>query len=197
MNDNTTCLICVRDIIINNIHNDPYLLVQVSEYKKSLYENQLNRDIHFKMVRTNKDQNVSYYKNTDNETMIRLRDIDKVTFNIIRPNGKLLYSYVNDIVDIKLLSDTDKKNYLENMTVITDPEDPNIELVQTNITNVTEGDVLTLFDNEVEKGSETRVIYVDKKENIVILEYIEQSVKVSYKRALINKFQISISLEII
>ena len=197
MNDHTTCLVCIRDIVISNIHNDPYLLVQVSEYKKSVYENQLNRDIHFKMIRTNKDQSVSYYKNTDPETMIRIRDTDRVTFNIIRPNGKLLFSYSNDIVDVKIVSEADRKAYLENTVVITNPEEQNIELIQTNVANITEGDTLTLFDNEVEKGDETRVLYVDKKESKVLLEYVESKTHTSYKRALINKFQISISLEII
>ena len=30
MNDGTTCLVCIRDLVTTNIHNDPYLLVQIS-----------------------------------------------------------------------------------------------------------------------------------------------------------------------
>ena len=197
MTDDTTCLVSVRDMILSNVYNDPYLLIQISEYKRSLYENQVNREIHYKMVRTNKDQYCSYYINTDPETMIRLRDINKITFNVIRPNGRMLYSHTNDVCDVTLVSAEERKSYLETTGVISNPEDDNVELLEVQFDTLKDGDTLTLFDTEIEQGDEVRIVYIDKKGKKVLVEYVESKTLPTYTKALINKYQISISLEII
>ncbi len=195
MNDGTTCLVCVRDLVTTNIHNDPYLLLQISEYTKSVYENQLSREVHFKLVRVHKDDSCAYYKNTDMETMIRLRDINKVTFNIIRPNGKLLYSYVDDIREAASLSEEKRVEFLE-----TNPElkDKNVEVLETVPDSVQVGDLVTVFEKDVDRGAEAKVIIVDRENNRVVLEHLDESFTGgNHKRILLNKFQVSISLEII
>jgi hypothetical protein len=149
------------------------------------------------MVRTNKDQYCSYYINTDPETMIRLRDINKITFNVIRPNGRMLYSYTNDVCDIKVVSEEEKKSYLETTGIISNPEDENVVLLEVQFDSLKDGDTLTLFDTEIEKGDEVRIVYVDKKGKKVLVEYVESKTLSTYTKALINKYQISISLEII
>ena len=195
MNDGTTCLVCVRDLVTTNIHNDPYLLLQISEYTKSVYENQLNREVHFKLVRVHKDDSCAYYKNTDMETMIRLRDINKVTFNIIRPNGKLLYSYVNDIREAASLSEEKRVDFLETNP---DLKDKNVEVLETVPDHLEVGDLVTVFEKDVDRGAEAKVIIVDRENNRVVLEHVDESFTGgNHKRILLNKFQVSISLEII
>jgi hypothetical protein len=129
--------------------------------------------------------------------MIRLRDINKITFNVIRPNGRMLYSYTNDVCDIKVVSEEEKKSYLETTGVISNPEDDNVELLEVQLDSLKDGDTLTLFDTEIEKGDEVRIVYVDKKGKKVLVEYVESKTLPTYTKALINKYQISISLEII
>jgi len=195
MNDGTTCVVCVRDLVTTNIHNDQYLLVQISENTKSVYENQLNREVHFKLVRVHKDDSCAYYKNTDMETMIRLRDINKVTFNIIRPNGKHLYSYVNDIREAASLSEEKRVEFLE-----ANPElkDKNVEVLETVPDHVEVGDLVTVFEKDVDRGAEAKVIIVDRENNRVVLEHVDESFTGgNHKRILLNKYQVSISLEII
>jgi hypothetical protein len=149
------------------------------------------------MIRTNKDQYCSYYINTDPETMIRLRDINKITFNVIRPNGRMLYSHTNDVCDITVVSEEERKSYLELSGVISNPEDDNVELLEVQLDTLKDGDTLTLFDTEIEKGDEVRSVYIDKKGKKVLVEYVESKTLSKYTKALINKYQISISLEII
>ena len=194
MNDGTTCLVCVRDLITNNIHNDPYLLLQISEYNKSVYENQLNREVHFKLVRVHKDNSCAYYKNTDMDTMIRLRDVNKVTFNILRPNGKLLYSYVDDIREANSLSEENRLEFLEDNSGL---KDRNVEILETSPDYVEVGDLVTVFEKDVESGAEAKVLTVDRVKNRVVIEHIDDSYTSKNARILLNKFQISISLEII
>ena len=195
MNDGTTCVVCVRDLVTMNLHNDPYLLVQISENTKSVYENQLSREVHFKLVRVHKDDTCAYYKNTDMETMIRLRDINKVTFNIIRPNGKLLYSYVNDIRETAPISEEQRVEFLENNKHL---KEKNIEVFEIISDQLEPGDVLTVFEKDIEGGVEAKVLRVDKDTNRVVVEYTNGSLtNVSNRRVLLNKFQVSISLEII
>ncbi len=194
MNDGTTCVVCVRDLVTTNIHNDQYLLVQISENTKSVYENQLSREVHFKLVRVHKDDSCAYYKNTDMETMIRLRDINKVTFNIIRPNGKLLYSYVDDIREAANLSEEKRVEFLE-----TNPElkDKNVEILEIVPDHLEVGDLVTVFEKDVDRGAEAKVLTIDRENNKIVLEHVDDSFTGGNKRILLNKFQISISLEII
>jgi hypothetical protein len=195
MNDGTTCVVCVRDLVTTNLHNDPYLLVQISENTKSVYENQLTREVHFKLVRVHKDDTCAYYKNTDMETMIRLRDINKVTFNIIRPNGKLLYSYVNDIRETAPISEEQRVEFLENNKHL---KEKNIEVFEIISDQVEPGDVLTVFEKDIEDGVEAKVLSIEKANNRVVVEYTNGTLtNVSNRRVLLNKFQVSISLEII
>ncbi len=195
MNDGTTCIVCVRDLVTTNIHNDPYLLIQISEYSKSVYENQLNREVHFKLVRVHKDDNCAYYKNTDMETMIRLRDINKVTFNIIRPNGKLLYSYVNDIREASTIAE---EQFAEFLDANQELRDRHVEVLTTIPDLIEVHDTVTVFERDIESGLEAKVIIVDKANNRVVLEHLDDSfTSGNNKRILLNKFQVSISLEII
>jgi hypothetical protein len=198
MNDNITCLISIRDMIISNSITDPYLLVQISEYKNSLYENQLNREVHYKMVRKNKDSQYSYYENTDLETMIRLRNINKITFNVIRPNGKLLYSFINDIIDIsKINTEEELTEYLESHSMTESVDKTKLELIDISIDTLVVNDTLILFENELDKGSEVKILHIDKKNKKVLVEYTEPKLLSNYKKVMINKYQMSISLEII
>jgi hypothetical protein len=195
MNDGTTCVVCVRDLVTTNVHNDPYLLVQISENTKSVYENQLAREVHFKLVRVHKDDSCAYYKNTDMETMIRLRDINKVTFNIIRPNGKLLYSYVNDVREAASISEEQRVEFLENNKELSDK---NVEVLEITTAYLEPSDMVTVFEKDVESGVEAKVLSVDKTNNRVVIEYTNSNLTSgSNKRVLLNKFQVSISLEII
>ena len=198
MNDNITCLISIRDMIISNSITDPYLLVQISEYKNSLYENQVNREVHYKMVRKNKDTHYSYYENTDIETMIRLRNINKITFNVIRPNGKLLYSFINDVVHIfKINTDEELTEYLEKYSLTDSTDKAKLELIDIPVDTLVVKDTLILFENELDKGSEVIILHIDKKNKKVLVEYTEPKLSSNYKKVMINKYQISISLEII
>jgi len=195
MNDGTTCLVCVRDLVTTNIHNDPYLLIQISEYTKSVYENQLNREVHFKLVRVHKDDACAYYKNTDMETMIRLRDINKVTFNILRPNGKILYSYVNDVKEAATITEEQRVEFLDANQEL---RDKNVEVLQTVPDLVEVGDLVTVFEKDVEGGFEAKVIIVDRVNNRIVIEHLDDSFTNGHnKRILLHKFQVSISLEII
>jgi hypothetical protein len=195
MNDGTTCVVCVRDLVTTNVHNDPYLLVQISENTKSVYENQLSREVHFKLVRVHKDDSCAYYKNTDTETMIRLRDINKVTFNIIRPNGKLLYSYVNDVRESASLSEEKLTEFLENNKEL---NDKNVEVLEITTTHLEPSDIVTVFEKDVESGVEAKILSVDKVNNRAVIEYTNGNLTSgSNRRVLLNKFQVSISLEII
>jgi hypothetical protein len=195
MNDGTTCVVCVRDLVTTNIHNDQYLLVQISENNKSVYENQVNREVHFKLVRVHKDDSCAYYKNTDMDTMIRLRDISKITFNIIRPNGKLLYSYVNDIREAASL---EEDKLVELVEANHELKDKNIEVLETVLEHLEVGDLVTVFEKDVDSGSEAKVLTINKENNRVVLEHLDNSFTGgNNKRILLNKFQVSISLEII
>ena len=160
-----------------------------------MYENQLNREVHFKLVRVHKDDSCAYYKNTDMETMIRLRDINKVTFNILRPNGKLLYSYVDDIRETASLSEEKRLEFLEAKPEL---KDKNVEILEAVPDYIEVGDLVTLFEKDVEGGAEKKVLIVDRVNNKVVLEHLDDTVTSgSHKRILLNKFQVSISLEII
>jgi hypothetical protein len=109
----------------------------------------------------------------------------------------MLYSYTNDVCDITVVSEEEKKCYLETTGVISNPEDDNVELLEMQFDSLKDGDTLTLFDDEIEKGDEVRIVYVDKKGKKVLVEYVESKTLAKYTKALINKYQISISLEII
>ena len=194
-----TCLICVKDLIVNNLYSDPYLLVQIMESSKGVYENQLNSIIHFKLVKVESNRDSSYYKNIDPHTMIRLRDINSITFNIIRPNGKVLYNSFVDLYDIKLESKEDAKAYLENKSVISEMSDK-MELINVdNLENVhlEEGDMVNLFDKGLEDNIEYKVIYLNKKDNKILLETLENRGLTNFSKLLISKYQIAITLEII
>ena len=197
MSDDMTCLISIRDMVLSNITNDPYLLVQISEYKNSLYENQLNCNIHYKMIRKSKDEDYSYYTNTDPETMIRLRNISRITFQIIRPNGKLLYSSVQDVCDIKVSTEEEKKEYLSTVSSLVDMDEDKLEVLEMSMESLERDDILTLFEETVDKGDEVRVIHMDRKNKKVLVEYMDGKTSETYQKAMIHKFQLSISLEII
>ena len=197
MSDDMTCLISIRDMVLSNVTNDPYLLVQISEYKNSLYENQLNCNIHYKMIRKSKDEDFSYYTNTDPETMIRLRNISRITFQIIRPNGKLLYSSVEDVCDVKVSTEEEKKEYLSNVPSLVDMDEDKVEVVEISMESLEKYDTLTLFEETVDKGDEVRVIHMDRKNKKVVVEYMDGKTGETYQKAIIHKFQLSISLEII
>jgi hypothetical protein len=199
MNDNTTCLISVKDMMVSNFTNDGYLLIQISEYNKSVYENQLNRDIQFKLLRTHKDTNFSYYRNVDLERMIKVQDVSRITFNIVRPNGKLLFAQ--------------KDNVFNNCTVQMDTSGggggnntAQISIGGGSHHDLTEADTLTLFDKDLEKGVECRVVAGadSAKPQVVQVEWLEgnaaaaaTAAAASYKRVMSDKYQISLSLEII
>jgi hypothetical protein len=197
MSDDMTCLISIRDMVLSNLTNDPYLLVQISEYKNSLYENQLNCNIHYKMIRKSKDEDYSYYTNTDPETMIRLRNISRITFQIIRPNGKLLYSSVQDVCDVKVSTEEEKKEYLSTVSSLADMDEDKLEVVEMSMESLERDDTLTLFEETVDKGDELRVIHMDRKNKKLVLEYMDGKTSETYQKAMIHKFQLSISLEII
>jgi hypothetical protein len=204
MESQITCLVSVRDIIIHNIHNDPYLLIQIEESNRGVFENQLRREIHFKLVKVETSKDSSYYKNSDSETMIRLRNISKITFNIIRPNGKLLYSNVSDIFNINVISRENAIQYFEKSNTLTSFENNMILITTDNmdLVNVNEGDTVALFNNRLDKSEEFKIIYINTRDNIILLECSESKelnpkATELYSKLLINKYQISITLEII
>lgn len=198
MSDDMTCLIMIRDMIVSNVTNDPYLLVQISEYKNSLYENQLNRDIHYKMVRKHKDEQFSYYENTDPETMIRLRNISRITFQVIRPNGKLLYSSVQDVCDVtKVYTEEEKTEYVESVSSLEQLDQKKVEVLELALDHLNLHDTLTLFDDAVEKGDEAQIIHMDRKNKKIVVEYMDGKSSTGYQKIMIHKYQLSISLEII
>ena len=172
--------------MVSNVTNDGYLLIQISEYNKSVYENQLNRDIQFKLLRTHKDANFSYYRNVDLERMIKVQDVSRITFNIVRPNGKLLFAQ--------------KDNVYNKCTVQMDNNTSQISIGGGGH-DLVEGDTLTLFDKDLEKGVECRVVEAATKSQVVQVEWLEGSSAAAaaqnYKRAMSDKYQISLSLEII
>jgi len=174
-------------MMVSNVTNDGYLLIQISEYNKSVYENQLNRDIHFKLFRTHKDANFSYYRNVDLERMIKVQDVSRITFNIVRPNGKLLFAQ--------------KDNVYNNCTVQMDAaaagKTSKISIGGSH--DLTEADTLTLFDKDLDKGVECRVVAAADSQ-VVQVEWLEgggNAAAATYKRVMSDKYQISLSLEII
>ena len=174
-------------MMVSNVTNDGYLLIQISEYNKSVYENQLNRDIQFKLFRTHKDANFSYYRNVDLERMIKVQDVSRITFNIVRPNGKLLFAQ--------------KDNVYNNCTVQMDATDntSKISIGGGGSHDLTEADTLTLFDKDLDKGIECRVVARTADSQVVQVEWLEgnAAAAAAYKRVMSDKYQISLSLEII
>ncbi len=199
MNNKITCLICVKDLVINNIYSDPYLLIQIMESHKGVYENQMTNEIHFKMVKIESNRDSSYYKNIDIQTMIRLRDINTITFNVIRPNGKVLYSGMKDLYDIKVESREEAKSYLESKSILSEMTDKMelIHIESLDSINVEEGDFVTLFDKSMEDSVEFKVLHLNKKDNKILLETLDNRTGANYSKILLNKYQISITLEII
>jgi hypothetical protein len=136
--------------------------------------------------------------------MIRLRNINKITFNIIRPNGKLLYSNVSDIFNINVISRENAIQYFEKSNTLTSFENNMILITTDNmdLVNVNEGDTVALFNNRLDKSDEFKIIYINTRDNIILLECSESKelnpkATELYSKLLINKYQISITLEII
>ena len=205
MNDNITCLISIRDLMVSNIHNDGYLLVQISEYKKNVYENQLNREIQFKLFRSHKDDQFSYYRNVDQESMIRVRDISRITFNIVRPNGTLLFGQKDDLFFVEDVVNEEEGGGGGGGLSFTIGGGGGVG----GVGGLKEGDTLTLFDKDINKGIECVVVslsaspldkFINNKQTVVKVSLVEKRVVVpqgGFKYAMCNKHQISISLEII
>jgi hypothetical protein len=199
MNTKISCLVSVRDLVISNIYSDPYLLVQIVESNKGVYENQVNNDVHFKLVRVESSRESSYYKNISPQTMVRLRDIMSITFKILRPNGKVLYSSVKDLYDIKVETIEDAKAYIESNSIMSEMSNRMELISMENVAdlNVEEGEYINLFDKLLEDGMDYKILHMNKKENKILVESVESRNGTSFSKLMINKYQMAITLEII
>jgi hypothetical protein len=116
----------------------------------------------------------------------------------------LLYTNVSDIFNINIVSKDNAIQYFEKINTITSFDNNMLLITTDNIgtLNVNEGDTVSLFNDRFDKNEEFKVIYINSRDSVILLECLEtkevnEKSNEIYSRLLINKYQISITLEII